>query len=166
MNLSSQALLDRMSLTEDKIEYMKLQAIHLYKVEKMKAKDVAKIIGKSVQMIYQWAHRYKKYGIEGFINKPRGGRTWSYMSLEEEKALLAELTEEATKGLVVVSKIVRNKAEQKLGIPVSADYAEDLLNRHGWHKIAPRPKHPKSSKEEQEEFKKNARLGQKSSKFI
>lgn len=154
MDMSPQALLDRMKETKDKTEYMKLQAMHLYRVEKVKAKDVAKSVGTTRDMIYQWAHIYKKFGINGFIGKPTGGRTWSFMSLEEEKALLDGLSNDATKGLVVISKVVRAKAEEKLGKPVSADYAEDLLNRHGWRKIAPRPKHPKSSKEEQEEFKK------------
>lgn len=154
MNSAQQELLDRMKTTDDKTEYMKLQAINLFKMEKMEAGAVAKIVNKSVEIIYQWAHRYKKFGIEGLVNKPRGGRKWSYLSLEEEENLLEELRKDATKGLVVVTKIVRKKAEEKLGKPVSADYAEDLLNRHNWRKIMPRPKHPKSTKEEQEKFKK------------
>lgn len=65
------------------------------------------------------------------------------MSLEEEKKLLESLLGKANKELVVISKIVRNEAEEKLGHSVSADYAEDLLNRHEWQKIMPKPKHPK-----------------------
>jgi transposase len=154
MDILSQELLDRMNATKDKNEYVKMHAVYLHKIKKMKAEDVAKIIGKTKGMIYQWAHRYKRFGIDGLINKPRGGRTWSYMSLEEEKKLLESLSQGAAKGLVVISKIVRNEAEEKLGKPVSADYAEDLLKRHGWRQVSPRPKHPKSSKQEQEEFKK------------
>ena len=154
MNQSSQELLNHMKSTKDKTEYMKFQAMHLYKVENKSANEVAQTVGTSNDMIYQWAHRYKKFGVLGLINKPRGGRKWSFMSIEEEKAMLDELTKDATKGLVVVSKVIRNVAEKKLGHPVSADYAEDILNRHGWRKIMPRPKHPKSSKEVQEEFKK------------
>src|ERR1700738_2094717 len=147
-------LRDRMASTKDKNEYMKMRAVYLSKVEKMKGKDVAKVIGTSVGMVHQLTYRYKKFGIDGLINKPCGGRTWSYMSLAEEKALLDEVINDASKGLIVISKIIRSKAEQKLGKPVSADYAEDLLNRHGWRKVAPRPKHPKSSIKDQEEFKK------------
>ena len=154
MNTSIQDLLDRMNSTKDKNEFVKLQTINLYVIEKKPASEVAKIVGKKVGMIYQIALRYKKWGLDGLTNKPRGGRKWSYMSLEEEKNLLDSLIEKASKGLVVISKIVRNAAEEKLGHPVSADYAEDLLNRHGWRKIMPRSKHPESSTQEQEEFKK------------
>ena len=156
-----QDLLDRMNSTKDKNEFIKLKAIQLYKIEKMPAPEVSKIVGKSVAMIYQWAHRYKKFGLDGLINKPRGGRKWAYMDFEEEKKLLKTLNNDASKGLVVISKVIRNKAEETLGHPVSADYAEDLLNRHGWRKKMPRPKHPKSSKKEQEEFKKKCRNSSK-----
>ena len=154
MTASIQALLDRMNSTKDKKEFVKLQTIYLYVIEKRPAFEVAKIVNKRVGRIYQIAHRYKKMGLDGLINKPRGGRKWAYMSLDEERKLLESLTGKANKGLVVISKIVKNDAEEKLGHPVSADYAEDLLNRHGWRKIMPKPKHPKSSVEEHEEFKK------------
>jgi hypothetical protein len=71
------------------------------------------------------------------------------MPLAEKKQLLDKITNDALKGLVVISKVVRSKAEQRLERSVSPDYAEDLLNRHEWRKIAPRPKHPKSSVEKQ-----------------
>jgi hypothetical protein len=80
------------------------------------------------------------------------------MSLEEEKKLLEELYNDASKGLIVISKAIKLKAEEKLGKTVSHDFATDLLNRHGWRKIVPRPKHPNSSKEKQEEFKKNFQI--------
>jgi transposase len=154
MNGLFQDLQDRMESSKDKNEYIKIRTVYLRKIEKMKVKDVAKAVGKSIKMVHQLTYRYNKFGIEGLINKPRGGRTWSYMSLEEEKKLLDKVTNNALNGLIVISKIIRSEVEQKLGRPVSADYAEDLLNRHGWRKVAPRPKHPKSSVEKQEEFKK------------
>jgi transposase len=154
MNASYQDLQDRMESTRDKVEYMKMRAVYLHKAEKMKGLEAAKAVGTTKGQVYQWAHRYKKFGIDGLINKPRGGRTWAFMALEEEKNLLESLTNDASKGLIVITKIVKNAAEQQLGRSVSADYAEDLLNRHGWRKVAPRPKHPKSNVEEQEEFKK------------
>ena len=96
-----------MNSTKDKKEFVKLQTIHLYVVEKRPASEVAKIVNKRVGRIYQIAHRYKKLGLDGLINKPRGGRKWAYMSLDEERKLLESLTGKANKGLVVISKIVR-----------------------------------------------------------
>jgi transposase len=149
-----QDLTERMGETKDKIEYMKMRAVYLRKAEKMKASEVARSVGTSVEMVYHWTHRYKKFGIDGLINKPTGGRIWAYMTLEQEKDLLDSLTPEAMNGLVVITKIVREKAEKFLNRTVSADYAEDLLNRHGWRKVAPRTRHPKSSPAIQEQFKK------------
>lgn len=154
MNVSYQDLQSRMESTKDKVEYVKMRAVYLHKAEKMKSSAVAKAVGTTKGMVYQWAHRYKKLGIDGLINKPRGGRTWAFMTLEEEKKLLERMTNDASKGLVVISKVVKEAAEQQLGKSVSPDYAEDLLNRHDWRKVVPRPKHPKSSTEEQEAFKK------------
>ena len=55
----------------------------------------------------------------------------------------------------MIAKAIREYAAKKLGTEVSKDYAYDLLHRHGWRKIEPRPRHPKSDSETQEEFKKN-----------
>ena len=154
MEQGSNLLLERMNATKDKSEYRRIRGVYLYTVEKMSGPIIAKALGCVEDTVYRWVACYKAVGIDGLIAKPRGGRRWAYMTLEEEKALLNQITPEANKGLVVVSFIVRKAVEEKLCHSVSPDYAEDLLNRHGWRKVTPRTKHPKSSKEEQEEFKK------------
>lgn len=163
MNALFQDLKDKMNATKNKIEYMKMRSVYLRKAEKMKAAEVAIAVGTTKGLIYQWTYRYKKYGVDGLINKPCGGRIWAYMSLEKEKELLESITPDAMNGLVVITKVIREKAEQILQKSVSADYAEDLLNRHGWRKIAPRTRHPKSTPEAQEEFKKKCQSSSKKS---
>lgn len=71
MTASAQDLLDRMNSTTVKKEFVKLQTIHLHKIEKRPASEVAKIVNETVHMVYQIAHRYKKFWLEGFINKLR-----------------------------------------------------------------------------------------------
>jgi len=144
--------------TAKKRDYNRLQAMYLFKFKGKSAQEAAEAVGTTKGVIYDWSSRYKKNGINGLIEKPRGGRKRSYMSLEEEKKLLEELYNDASKGLIVISKAIKLKAEEKLGKTVSHDFATDLLNRHGWRKIVPRPKHPNSSKEKQEEFKKNFQI--------
>lgn len=148
----SNNLLTRMKTTKDKTEYLKLRAMYLYIVEKKKAEEVAKQIGTTEGMVYQWAYIYKHEGITGFINKPKGGRTWAYLTLEQEKELLNESRNDETQGSVPLSAIVRKKVEQVLGRSVSADYVEDLLNRHGWRAIIP------NHKKRRAELKNNASL--------
>jgi transposase len=153
-----QELLSHMKSTQNKAEYIKCKIIHLYLVEQMPVEEISKVTDKSKSVIYGIAHRYNKLGLQGLINKPRGGRKWAYMSFDEEKELLDEVSKDAEKGLVVISKVIKVKAEAKLGRTVSDDYAQDLLNRHGWRKVTPRTKHPKSTEAEQEEFKKKFKI--------
>jgi hypothetical protein len=44
--------------------------------------------------------------------------------------------------------------EQRVGRPVDDSTIYRLLYRHGWRKLMPRPRHPKSDLETQEQFKK------------
>jgi transposase len=44
---------------------------------------------------------------------------------------------------------------EKLGQPVKASVVYRLLARHGWRKVAPDTRHPKSDPEAQAEWKKN-----------
>jgi len=100
-------------------------------------------------------HQYNHKGQDVFILQGRGGRRRGLLSWNEEEELLEELRERGERGAIVIAKTIREYAAKKLGTEVSKDYAYDLLHRHGWRKIEPRPRHPKSDSETQEEFKKN-----------
>src|SRR2546428_8428948 len=100
-----------MKATKNKTEYMKLRAMYLFRAEKKRGPEVAAIVGTKTENVYQWSYRYNKDGIKGLLNKPKGGRTWSYLTLEEEKALLAELADDAAKGIVGITKPIQKKAE-------------------------------------------------------
>jgi transposase len=77
------------------------------------------------------------------------------LTLEQEAALLEELQAMAGQGHLITAKAVREKAQMHVGHPVSEDYAYDVLHRHDWRKIAPRPAHPERDDEAQAAFKKN-----------
>ena len=47
--------------------------------------------------------------------------------------------------------------EARVGHEVEVSTIYRLLDRHGWRKLLPRPKHPKGSQEEQDHFKKTLR---------
>ena len=84
-----------------------------------------------------------------------GGRRPASMSEEEERSFLApwaKLSEEG--GMLVVSPL-RAALSQRLGRPVAASVVYRLLARHGWRKVAPDTRHPKSDPAAQEEWKKN-----------
>ena len=76
--------------------------------------------------------------------------------MDEEQALFTSFEQMAGKGKLKTANDMRSMVEKKVGKPVSDDYLWDLLHRHGWKKKMPRPHHPKRTKEEQADFKKNS----------
>ncbi len=85
-----------------------------------------------------------------------GGRQQSLLSREEEIAFLKPWLESAATGNLVVVSPIRAALSQRLGKPVKASVVYRLLARHGWRKVAPDTRHPKSKPEVQEEWKKNS----------
>ena len=85
-----------------------------------------------------------------------GGRRQSLLTPEEEVAFLKPwLASAATGNLAVVSPI-RAALAQRLGQPVKPSVVYRLLARHGWRKVAPDTRHPKSQPEVQEAWEKNS----------
>ena len=79
------------------------------------------------------------------------------MTAQEEKAFLAPWVEQArSAGMLVVSPL-RAALAEKLGRKVAPSVVYRLLARHGWRKVAPDTRHPKSGMVVQAEWKKNVR---------
>ena|SRR5664279_891252 len=85
-----------------------------------------------------------------------GGRRNALLSVEEEAAFLAPWLEQARAGGVLVVSPLRAALAQRLGRPVKASVLYRLLARHGWRKVAPDTRHPKSDPQAQEAWKKNS----------
>lgn len=85
-----------------------------------------------------------------------GGRRQSLLTPEEEVAFLKPWLEKAAGGSLVVVSPLRAALAQRLGKPVKPSVIYRLLARHGWRKVAPDTRHPKSRPEVQEEWKKNS----------
>jgi len=90
------------------------------------------------------------------VNKPWGGRRHCSMTVEEEKEFLNKWENIATGGGVLTVPPIHAALVERLGhdVPMSTTYR--LLSRHGWRKIQPDTKHPKSDPALQDEFKKNS----------
>ena len=85
-----------------------------------------------------------------------GGRRHYRMTIEEERDFLRSWEAKANEGGVLSVPPVHAALVERLGcsIPISTTYR--LLARHGWRKVQPDTKHPKSKPIIQEEFKKNS----------
>ena len=85
-----------------------------------------------------------------------GGRRQSLLTCKEECTFLKPWLESAAAGNLVVVSPIRAALAQQLGQLVKPSVVYRLLARHGWRKVAPDTRHPKSRPEVQEDWKKNS----------
>ena len=78
------------------------------------------------------------------------------MTPEEEMAFLAPFFEKAAAGGILVVTEIKQALDTRLGRKVALASVYNLLHRHGWRKIAPDKRHPKTDVEAQENWKKNS----------
>ena len=80
------------------------------------------------------------------------------MTVAEEKALLARFAKAAGAGEMLNIHDLKRAYEQQIGHKTSSSTVYDLLGRHGWRKLMPRPFHPQQDLAAQNGFKKTAFL--------
>ncbi|MBP7763882.1 MAG: winged helix-turn-helix domain-containing protein [Syntrophaceae bacterium] len=115
---------------------------------------VSEILGISRRTIFRNRDDIRNQDVA--ISKSWGGRRHCSMTLEEEKEFLQKWEGMATDGGVLTVPPIHAALVERLGydVPMSTTYR--LLARHGWRKIQPDTKHPKSDPVLQGEFKKNS----------
>jgi hypothetical protein len=86
-----------------------------------------------------------------------GGRRHYSMTTEEERDFLRPWEARAIEGGVLSVPPVHAALVESLGRPIPMSTTYRLLARHGWRKVIPDTKHPKSKPVVQEEFKKTPR---------
>jgi transposase len=94
---------------------------------------------------------------EGPTRRKWGGRRRSLLTADEEEEFLMPWAEQASTGGVLVVSAIRAALAQKVGHKVTHSVVYRLLARHGWRKVAPDTRHPKSDPAVQEDWKKNSR---------
>jgi transposase len=118
--------------------------------------QTASLLGVGRATVHRLQARFRERSkAASFVSRQRGGRRRALMSIEEERAFLAPWVEQAKDGGVLVISVLRAALAQRLGRPVAASVAYRLLARHGWRKVAPDTRHPKSDPQIQEDWKKN-----------
>jgi len=122
----------------------------------MTAEQIGKITLYSTSRIWAIHAEYRKSGLDGLIDG-RGGRYHENMTYEEEAKLLEDFKEESESGKLVVAGKIKLAYEAEIGKEVAESTIYRMLDRHGFRKIVPYKRHPKSNQEEQEAFKKTSR---------
>lgn len=97
---------------------------------------------------------YDDGGIKALEPKANGGRKRENMTVAEEKALLTRFAHAAGAGELLNIHDLKTAYESAIGHPTSDSTVYNLLHRHGWRKLMPRPFHPKRNLAAQDAFKK------------
>lgn len=157
-HLTDEELKRKMNSQKDIRSFKDWQIIYCVQINYGKtAEEIAAMLGITTTKIYKKVQTYNKQGLDWRRNKNWGGRREArcHLSLEDEKKLLKQLEEEASKGFILTYKQIKARVEGEVGKEVSDDYIWDLFKRHNWKKKVPRQSHPKSDPEKQNEYKKN-----------
>jgi transposase len=119
------------------------------------AEKTAEVLGISRRTIFRKREEFSHQ--DDASRNSWGGRRRFSLSIEEEREFLSEWETEATAGGVLSVPPIHAALVKRIGhnTPMSTTYR--LLARHGWRKVQPDTKHPKSDRSAREEFKKNSR---------
>ena len=115
---------------------------------------IAAAMGVSLSTVNRAHMAYDHGGLEALKPRPSGGRKRENMTLEEEKALLARFAKAAGAGEMLNIHDLKAAYEEAIGHETSKSTIYNLLARHGWRKLMPRPFHPRRDIEAQNAFKK------------
>ena len=123
-------------------------------VEPRKAEEIARHCGVSKATVHDVISTYNRLGVAAVETAGKGGRRHQYLTLEEEEQFLAPFFARAEEGLLTTTAEIWRALESRVGHKVDDSTMYRLLNRHGWRKLMPRPRHPKADPQAQEQFKK------------
>ena len=117
---------------------------------------IAAAMGVSLSTVNRAHMAYDRGGLDALKPRPSGGRKRENMTLEEEKALLARFAKAAGAGEMLNIHDLKAAYEKAIGHETSNSTIYNLLARHSWRKLMPRPFHPKRNIAAQNSFKKTA----------
>jgi transposase len=117
---------------------------------------IAEAMGVSLSTVNRAHMAYDHGGLKALKPKPIGGRQRENMTLAEEKALLDCFAKAAGAGEMLNIHDIKTAYEKAIGHETSNSTIYNLLARHSWRKLMPRPFHPKRNIVAQNSFKKTA----------
>ena len=154
---AQEALLLLLKESKSKAQFQRVQCVWLRTALDLSAVQIATAIGWKPGSVKQFHSRFLREGKSALVGPGRGGRRNAYLTLEEEEEFLSRFVQRAAQGGILVVSEIKATFEAKIGQKVPKSTIYRMLARHGWRKIAPRPRHPKSDAATQEAFKKNFR---------
>ncbi|HEV5914792.1 TPA: IS630 family transposase [Streptococcus pneumoniae] len=126
-------------------KYHKRLQIVLFRLMGKSYKEIIEFLDCNQTTIWQNVKKYEEFGLDSLLQETRGGRNHAYMTVEEEKAFLARHLKAAEAGEFVTIDSLFQAYKKELGRSYTRDAFYQLLKRHGWRNITPRPEHPRKA---------------------
>ena len=152
-------LAERLKRAGSHAEYQRIQCVLIRATLGSTAAQIAQLLGWSTATVHVVHSRWSKEGDAIFDLRGRGGRHNQHLSPEQEQQLLAPFVERAQAGGMLTVVEIQRAYQEQLGKEVAPSTVYRLLDRHGWRKVVPRPRHPKADVAAQAAFKKTAPRG-------
>ena len=152
-------LAERLKRAKSHAEYQRIQCVLIRATLGSSAAEIAQLLGWSTATVHILHSRWAKEGDAVFELRGGGGRRHQYLSVEEEQALLMPFVQRAEAGGMLTVTEIQQAYETRIGCQVAPSTIYRLLDRHGWRKVVPRPRHPKADSAAQAAFKKTAPRG-------
>jgi transposase len=157
--LTVERLAERLKQANSHSEYQRIQCVLIRATLGSSAAEIAQLLGWSTATVHVMHSRWAKEGEALFDVHGRGGRRHQHLTPEQELELLAPFVQRAEAGGMLTVAEIQQAYRQRSGKAVAPSTIYRLLERHGWRKIVPRPRHPKANVAAQAAFKKTAPRG-------
>jgi transposase len=154
-HLSVEEVKDRMQNDARSFYRQRWLIIYNALVDPRPAEEIAKHCGVSKYTVQKLISRYNRFGIAAVETKGKGGRKREYLTFEQERQFLEPFFQQAQTGEIATAAEIHRAFEEHIAHEVDESTIYRVLQRHGWRKVVPRPRHPKAQTEAQETFKKN-----------
>lgn len=154
-----QRLADRLKRAESHSEYQRIQCVLIRATLGSSAAQIAQLLGWSVATVHVMHSRWAKEGEAIFQVRGRGGRHHQHLTPEQEQEVLAPFVQRAQAGGMLTVAEIQQAYVRRAGRDVARSTVYRLLQRHGWRKVVPRPRHPKADVAAQSALKKTSPIG-------
>jgi transposase len=153
-HLPAEEVKQRMKTAPSALYRQRWLIIYTAQVAPRTAEEIAKECGVCKATVHALIATYNRLGIEAVETVGKGGRHHELLTWQQERELLTPFFARAVEGQIATAAEIQGAYEQRVGHAVHQSTVYRLLERHGWRKLLPRPRHPQADPEEQERFKK------------
>lgn len=152
-------LAERLKRAGSHAEYQRIQCVLIRATLGSSAREIAQLLGWSTATVHVMHSRWARQGEAIFEVRARGGRRHQHLTPGQEQELLAPFVQRAQAGGMLTVAELQQAYRERVGKEVARSTIYRLLDRHGWRKVVPRPRHPKADVAAQGAFKKTAPRG-------